>query len=191
MTDSKMFSWLLLVPRVPAQPSRHRVAVWRELRRAGAVPATAGTWAVPNLPAFAEQVPAVRELAERGGGTLVVWEAAGQNDSDTAVLRDAFVAARIDEWNEFVADCGKFDAEIDREFAKEKFTFGELEEEEQSLERLRRWHRDLLRRDAFSLPEAVEGTERLGISTEKLASYSERVFEVNLPPEDTDPGHSV
>src|SRR3954452_22881933 len=29
--------WLVLVVRVPADPSRHRVAVWRELRRAGAV----------------------------------------------------------------------------------------------------------------------------------------------------------
>ena len=29
--------WLVLLVRVPAQPSRHRVAVWRELRRVGAV----------------------------------------------------------------------------------------------------------------------------------------------------------
>ena len=28
----------MLVVRVPAEPSRHRVAVWRELRRLGAVP---------------------------------------------------------------------------------------------------------------------------------------------------------
>lgn len=171
----------MIAPRVPAQPSRDRVAVWRELRRLGAVPAAAGLWAVPDLPAFSEGISAVRELAERGEGSLSVFRAHGQEESDAAVLRDAFAAARIDEWNEFVADCGKFDAEIDREFAKEKFTFGELEEEEQSLDRLRRWHRDLLRRDAFGLPEAQSATERLDASVEKLATYSERVYEVNLP----------
>ncbi|TFC51096.1 MULTISPECIES: Chromate resistance protein ChrB [unclassified Cryobacterium] len=159
----------------------HRVAIWRELRRMGAVPATAGAWAVPNLLAFTEQVPAVRELAERGEGTLAVFEVTGQSQADASILRDAFAAARRDEWNEFIADCGKFDAEIDREFAKEKFTFGELEEEEQSLDRLRRWHRDLMRRDALALPDAVRAAEHLAQSTEKLAVYSERVFEVNLP----------
>lgn len=145
------------------------------------MPAAAGVWAVPDLPAFAEGILAVRELAERGEGSVSVFRASGQAESDAAALRDAFEAARIDEWNEFVADCGKFDAEIDREFAKEKFTFGELEEEEQSLDRLRRWHRDLLRRDAFGLPAAKSATERLDASVEKLATYSERVYEVNLP----------
>ena len=113
-----------------------------------------------------------------------MFEAKGREDGDTAVLLEAFAAARIDEWSEFTADCDKFDAEIDREFAKEKFTFGELEEEEQSLERLRRWHRDLMRRDALTLPEAASATQRLAASSMKLAAYSERVFEVNLP---TDP----
>ena len=37
----------------------------------------------------------------------------------------------------------------------------ELEEEEQSLERLRRWHRDLTARDVFGTPEAAEAGERL------------------------------
>lgn len=145
------------------------------------MPAAAGVWAAPDLPAFAEGISAVRELAERGDGSLSVFVAHGQAETDTETLRDAFTSARIDEWNEFVADCGKFDAEIDREFAKEKFTFGELEEEEQSLDRLRRWHRDLLRRDAFGQPEAQVATTRLGVSAEKLATYSERVYEVNLP----------
>ncbi len=30
--------WALLLVRMPAEPARHRMALWRELRRAGAVP---------------------------------------------------------------------------------------------------------------------------------------------------------
>jgi len=30
-------AWRLITDRLPAEPSRHRVAVWRELRRLGAV----------------------------------------------------------------------------------------------------------------------------------------------------------
>lgn len=181
MTNDTSIGWLVIIPRMPAEPSRHRVAVWRELRRAGAVPAASGAWTVPDLPAFTEALPVVRSLAEGGGGSVSVLSATSHGDDDVAVLRDAFLAARVDEWNEFLADCAKFDAEIDREVAKEKFTFGELEEEEQSLERLRRWHRDLLRRNISELERAAEAGRSLAAVSEKLAAYSERVFAANLP----------
>ena len=41
-------SWRLLIYRLPKEPSRHRVAVWRELRRAGAVALQQATWAAPR-----------------------------------------------------------------------------------------------------------------------------------------------
>jgi DNA-binding transcriptional regulator PaaX len=55
--------WLVLVVRVPADPSRHRVAVWRELRRAGAVLLGQGVWAVPDAPVFADGI--ARTVARR------------------------------------------------------------------------------------------------------------------------------
>jgi vacuolar-type H+-ATPase subunit I/STV1 len=181
MTTDTTPLWLLLIPKVPAEPSRHRVAVWRELRRMGAVPAASGAWTVPDLPAFTDALPTVRELAERGGGSVAVLRAASHGEDDVALLREAFVAARIDEWEEFIADCGKFSDEIDREIAKQKFTFGELEEEEQSLDRLRRWHRDLRRRNIAELEVADAATRRLDEVTEKLAGYAEQVFARNIP----------
>lgn len=181
MTSATEIRWLLVVPKVPAQPSRHRVAVWRELRRAGAVPAAAGVWTLPDLPAFTDHLPTVRELVERGGGSMTVLVAAPYASDDLGLLRDAFEAVRRDEWAELVRDCGKLSAEIAKEIAQQKLTFGELEEEEQSLERLRRWHRDLLRRDALGLPEAADATARLAAVTEELAGYAELVFAANLP----------
>jgi hypothetical protein len=133
------------------------------------------------MPAFTDALTVVRSLAEGGGGSVAVLAGTSYGDDDIAVLRDAFLAARVDEWNEFLADCAKFDAEIDREVAKQKFTFGELEEEEQSLERLRRWHRDLLRRNISDLDEAVAAARALEAATAKLAAYSEQVFAANLP----------
>ncbi|KQX07658.1 MULTISPECIES: Chromate resistance protein ChrB [unclassified Leifsonia] len=181
MTIDTEFAWLLVIPRVPSEPSRHRVAVWRELRRLGAVPAASGAWAIPDLPAFTEPLPDLRSLAERGGGSLTVLRVESHGDDDVASLADAFIATRTDEWHEFIADCGKFEGEIDREIAKEKFTFGELEEEEQSLERLRRWHRDLLRRNPIDLEIGRDATRRLDDVTERLSGYSELVFAANLP----------
>ena len=41
--------------KVPADPSRHRVAVWRELRKVGALSLGQGIWAVPEVPVFAKE----------------------------------------------------------------------------------------------------------------------------------------
>jgi hypothetical protein len=39
----------VIVVRVPAQPTRHRVAIWRELRRMGAVPLGQGSWLATDV----------------------------------------------------------------------------------------------------------------------------------------------
>ena len=175
------FEWLLVLVQVPAQPSRHRVAVWRELRRSGAVPVSPGTWVIPALPVFEPALKRAAELTARGEGTFTVVEAVPRDDSGAALFRDAFIAARMDEWSEFTADCGKFEDEIAREIGKEKFTLAELEEEEQSLERLRRWYRDLKSRDVFHLPDADTAAGRLARCTETLNDYADRVYAAVLP----------
>ncbi|HVW42861.1 MAG TPA: Chromate resistance protein ChrB [Amycolatopsis sp.] len=168
--------WLVLVVRVPAEPSRHRVAVWRELRRVGALSLGQGTWAVPDVPAFAPGVRRAIELARRGDGEVIVLDAAGRGHTDGARLEALFTAERAEEWAEFLADCGKFDAEIAKEVRNRKFTMAELEEEEQSLERLRRWHRDLKARDVFGAPAAAEAERRLQRCASRLADYTDQVF---------------
>ncbi|MDT7799060.1 MAG: hypothetical protein QOI78_2493 [Actinomycetota bacterium] len=177
MTERRNGRWLVLVVRVPAEPSRHRVAVWRELRRVGALSLGQGTWAVPDVPGFADGVVRVAELAQRGGGEVVVLDAAGRAESDGARLAALFTADREEEWVEFLADCGKFDAEIDKEIRNRKFTMAELEEEEQSLERLRRWYRDLKARDVFGAASASEAEQRLKHCTDRLAGYTDQVFQ--------------
>ena len=143
----------MLVVRLPAQPSRHRVAVWRELRGAGALSLGQGVWAVPDVPLFADRVRRAVELIERvDGGESIVLRASGRTETDTARFQAMFSAAREEDWAEFVSDCGKYQAELDKEIRTRKFTLAELEEEEQSLERLRRWHRDLKARDVFGSP---------------------------------------
>lgn len=176
VTEADLVRWLVLVVRVPAEPSRHRVAVWRELRRAGAVSLGQGAWIVPDVPVFADGVARTIELADRGDGEIVVLTAAGRAEPDAARIEALFTAERHDEWAEFLSECVKFDAEIDKEIRIGKFTLAELEEEEQSLERLRRWHRELTARDVFGAPNAAEAGRQLKHCTERLADYTERVF---------------
>jgi hypothetical protein len=76
----------------------------------------------------------------------------------------------------WLAECGKYLAEIDKEIAKAKLTLAELDEEEQSLERLRRWHRELRLRDVLGAPSAAGADQRLKECEAKLEDYTQRVF---------------
>ncbi|MGW2893770.1 Chromate resistance protein ChrB [Streptomyces sp. NPDC001212] len=168
--------WLILVIKLPAQPSRHRVAVWRELRRIGALSLGQGIWAVPDVPVFADGIARAVTLTEQADGQVVTLNASGRGPEDAVRLQEMFAAARSADWAEFLADCGKFEAELAKEIRTAKFTLAELEEEEQSLERLRRWHRDLTARDVFGTPEAARAGERLKQCVAACEDYAERVF---------------
>ncbi|MEV8204259.1 Chromate resistance protein ChrB [Streptomyces sp. NPDC079189] len=184
-TDERRVRWLVLVIKLAAEPSRHRVAVWRELRKVGALSLGQGIWAVPDVPVFADGVRRAIELTERAQGEAVALEAVGRGPGDAARFEAMFTAARQADWAEFLSDCGKYEAELAKEIRTAKFTLAELEEEEQSLERLRRWHRDLTARDVFGAPEAAEATERLKQCTAACEDYAERVFRaLHEAPED-------
>ncbi|TDD91708.1 Chromate resistance protein ChrB [Actinomadura rubrisoli] len=168
--------WLILVIKLPTEPSRHRVAVWRELRKIGALSLGQGIWAVPEVPVFADGVQRALDLTDSAGGQGTTLRASGRSAEDAARFQEMFTAARSADWAEFLADCGKFEDEIAKEIRIAKFTLAELEEEEQSLERLRRWHRDLTARDVFGAPEAARAGTRLKRCAAACEDYAERVF---------------
>ncbi len=168
--------WVLLTYHLPNEPSRHRVAVWRELRRVGAVSLQQATWAVPARPEFIDAVMTAVDLIERGGGEALVFDASARGEGMSARLEALFTAEREQEWAEFLAECTKFDAEIDKEIRTQKFTAAELDEEEQNLERLRRWYRELRARDIFGTSHN-EAERRLKESSERLEDFAERVYE--------------
>lgn len=167
--------------RVPVEPSRHRVAVWRELRKVGAVSLQAGTWAVPDGEVFDEGVGRAVAIVKRAGGKATVV-GVGDSDPSIAGLEQAFTAEREAGWGEFVRECDKFDAEIASEIAKRKFTLAELDEEEHNLDRLRRWYRDLRVKDLFGAPSAPAATGRLKECSELLEDFADRVYEARGRP---------
>ena len=173
--DERM-DWLVVVARLPVDPSRHRVAVWREFRRAGAVPLGGGTWTLPEGPTTIGVLEQVRSLVDRAEGSLIVLRARPGDEESGRLIEASHTDGCEAEWVEFLADCDKYSAEIAKEIGKEKFTLAELEEEEQSLDRLRRWHRAVALRDRFTAPSASAAAQRLDECTAQLEDFAERVY---------------
>jgi ChrB-like protein len=174
-------SWRVITYRLPAEPSRHRVAVWRELRRLGALGLQQGTWAVPDSEPFATALIQVIEAIKAAGGQPVVLTVADE-EASTVQLETLFTAQREAEWGEFLSDCGKYQAELVSEVAKGKLTLAELDEEEQSLDRLRRWYRTIRTRDLFGAPSAPVAERRLKECAEALEDFAEQVYQAREQP---------
>jgi hypothetical protein len=162
--------------RLPAEPSRHRVGVWRELRRLGAVALQQGTWAIPGGEGFDAGLAQVVETIRAAGGQPVVLKVA-DDEASVAQLEAAFTEQREAEWAEFLADCGKYENELAAEVAKGKLTLAELDEEEQSLDRLRRWYRAIRARDLFGAPGAAQAERRLKECADALDAFAEQVYQ--------------
>jgi hypothetical protein len=170
-------NWIVIIYRLPAEPSRHRVAVWRELRKTGAVSLQQATWAIPARPLLIEGIDRAAELVARADGEATVFEATPREEAQAGRLEELYTEAREAEWREFLSECDKFEREIAKEISKRKFILAELDEEEQSMERMRRWFREIRGRDVFHAPSAELAEQRLKECGEVLEDFSDRVYE--------------
>ena len=173
--------WVVLLYRLPSNDSRARVAVWRELRRSGALHVQQSVVAVPDGDAFGGVVERLRELLGELGGQVTVLRTDAVAGGDEARLVDAWNEARDAEYRELAGECAKFLGEIDHEFEIEKFTLAELDEEEAELDKLQRWHERVRARDVHGASGAEAAGRALREAEAALARYSDAVFERTQP----------
>jgi hypothetical protein len=167
--------WKIAIYHLPSEPTRHRVGVWREFVKSGALSLQNEAWAVPVGPGTDELIERIRDLVTRAEGQLLLFDS--EPDERSAVELERLYTKEIESaWIEFIDECGKFEREIEREFEKQKFTLAELDEEEQNLEHLRRWHRDLRFRDHFGAASADWADSRLEDSIAELERLASAVF---------------
>jgi hypothetical protein len=169
--------WLLLTYKLPAERSSARVAVWREVRRSGALQLQKSVVAFPDTDDFRTAVTRVRAAVADVGGTVLALRAEPLDREDDAGLVAAWNDARAEEYTELAAECEKLVAEIDKEFSKEKFTLAELDEEEAELEKLRSWHERIRARDVHGCDGAADAEAALERAAEAVSRFTTAVFD--------------
>lgn len=174
-TTGNRREWLVLVYRLPAEPTRYRASVWRKLRVAGAVYLQNGVAALPADPG-AERVMRglAREVLGVGG---IAHLLRGGVLGDEAALVEAFDDARDDEYREVLERCRELRAELEKERGARKFTFAELEENEEDLAKLEAWFGKVRARDRFGAPLASEAEGGILGCREELERFAASVYE--------------
>src|SRR5579875_337179 len=180
--------WLLLLVQLPASPSSFRVRLWRRLRAAGAAKVLNGAWMLPRSAAHAELFAQLLDTARGQGGTGFVLTVSASPGADEAIIQ-RFRADRGREYDEFEERCGAFLAEVGKEAGAGKFTFAELEESEQDLAKLARWHRKIRSRDFFPDQRWPRSAEMMERCRRTLHDFAHAVYEaegVQAPAEKAD-----
>ena len=106
--------WLTLLMSLPPAPTRHRVGVWRKLRRMGAVKLRGAAWILPENPETTELFQwLVQEIQSfRGEATLLrVDRIETMSDEQVNAL---FHKARAVEYQAVLQGCREMTAQIDR-----------------------------------------------------------------------------
>jgi DNA-binding transcriptional regulator PaaX len=166
--------WLVLIYRVPSEPSRLRAAVWRRLKRLGAIYLQNSAAALPASVAAERALRRLRSEILDMSGTAALLSAsvlAGEQE-----VRAAFQAARDDEYEEIVDKCEDFMAEVKKEYTASHFTYAELEENEVDLVKLKTWLDRVRQRDAFGAAGRQAAEKWVADCEQALESYAERVY---------------
>lgn len=166
--------WLLLVYRVPSEPSRLRAAVWRRLKGLGAIYLQNSAAALPAGGGAERALRKLRSQILDMGGTAALMSCtvlAGE-----AEVRTAFEAARNDEYEEIVDRCDDFLVQVKKEYLADHFTFAELEENEVDLVKLRSWFARVRQRDAFGATGRPPAEKALEGCQQVLDDYAARVY---------------
>lgn len=139
--------WVLVVYTVPAQPTRKRAAVWRELKRLGALYLRDGVAVLPEVPAAVDALAALAERVLALDGQAVLVRGARLEPAVADRLRAELAAARAAEYADVAADADGLRRHLEREDAHHGLERAERTSLLADLTRLERWLDQVAARD--------------------------------------------
>ena len=175
----KIQSWLLLTYKVPPEPAKKRVALWRRLKGMGAVYLQNGVCLLPKTDDHTRRLKMVEnEIAEMAGESVILETVALDRAQDDKVVA-RFKADRDEEYKEFLDKCKDFEAEIAKETAANHFTYAELEENDVDLKKLQSWLEKIRKLDFYGATLANPALQALQACEALLDVYAQQVFEAH------------
>lgn len=177
MNQDKRSGWLLLTYKVPAEPTKVRVGVWRRIRSLGAVYIQNSICVLPTSPDHQRQLRMVQNEIESAGGEAVIFETLALDAKQEDLVVSRFKYDRDQDYEEFLDKCADYKDEIAKEFKADHYTFAELKENDEDLKKLKNWLERIRAIDFYGAPARAAAEQRLAECEALLESYANEVFE--------------
>jgi hypothetical protein len=96
--------WVLLAYRLPREPSTPRIAIWRQLRRLGALQLADGVVALPLDARTREQLEWIAQAIDEASGEATIWLAQPSTAAQDRALVDRMLATVAEEYRDLESD---------------------------------------------------------------------------------------
>ena len=130
---------------------------------------------LPVTNAHRELMKSLVTMVQSNDGSASLFEATAL-DGDGA-MEARFSADRAREYREFATRAQGLLDEVAKEVAASKFTYAELEEVEDDLQKLETWLKRITTRDFYAGKDQKNALEMIANCRDSIAAFSERVFE--------------
>lgn len=168
--------WLLFTSQLPASPSSLRVMVWRRMKAAGAISLQNGVWVLPRTKEQERVVDDLLSYLQEQGAEGQSFAATTLSDKVEKDLLKRFRVQRDEEYTELIERCKGLLAELAKETKKKKFTFAELEENEDDLQKLESWLKRIKTRDLVGGERAAEAGRSIDACRKALQTFADLVY---------------
>ena len=168
----------VLVYRMPAKPTAARVAVWRLLKKIGAIYLQQSVCVFPDNSSLRKDLaPILRRITETPG-EFHLLPLRSLDAAEDAKLIQQFQDQTSNHYQEIIENCEiNFTKEIEFETFRKNFTYEEAEEIRAEFEKICAWYDRVTRRDWFGAPNRTDAKEWLSRCEKMLEEFEARVFE--------------
>lgn len=177
MNHDEQSGWLLLTYKVPAEPTKVRVGIWRRVRSLGAVYIQNSICVLPTTPDHQRQLRMVQNEIEGAGGEAVIFETLALDAKQEGLVVSRFKHDRDQDYEEFLDKCADYKAEIAKEVKADHYTFAELKENDEDLKKLKNWLERIKAIDFYGAPARAAADQQLAECEALLETYAAEVFE--------------
>ena len=175
-----IMEWIILAYKIPPEPSRYRVAIWRSLKQMGSVYIQNSVCILPDLPRHREEFRNLGQRISQYGGEFMLFAAQGADEEEDQKVVSRFNEERDLEYKEVIEGLENFLGEIEMETKAQNFIFAELEENEGNLERLTTWMDKVKKRDFFGSSLGVEAGQKLAKCRDIFERFAATVYEFHV-----------
>jgi len=171
--------FLQLIYRMPSKPTAGRVAVWRSLKKAGAVYLQDSACVLPDTEELRTELASVLARIDESDGSYHMLPLGELPAEEEAKLVQLFVDQTAKHYTEIVENCEvNFVKEIEFENFRENYTYEEAEEIRMEFEKICTWFERVQERDWFGAPNVDDARMWLQRCESLLEEFEGKVFEL-------------
>ena len=165
--------FLLVSASTSGAPPATRVRVWRKLRSLGALYLQQSVCLLPDREPVRRQVQRLVASVRAEGGTARSLTVSVEDGGQYAGLVAEFNAERDAEYAEVVERAPQFLAELEKETARGRATYAEVEESEADLDRFSKWLAKIAARDYFAADGGQAARQAVDRCRAALAAFED------------------